>query len=130
METNWTARILEKYDLVVAFGVLHHVEGYENRLSLIKQLLDLKAQGGFVAVTLWQFMKSGRQIKSILKDLGGNDYILDWNNSGEQRFCHYFDDKEIEQIKNEVVGEGFKLVGEYNADGKEGDLNRYLIFSN
>jgi hypothetical protein len=57
-------------------------------------------------------------------DLDEGDYLLRWGADG-LRYCHQTDAYEIGLWRKSLeVG----LVAHYHADGKEGDLNEYLIF--
>ncbi|MBD3280051.1 methyltransferase domain-containing protein [Candidatus Dojkabacteria bacterium] len=130
--------LTDKYDLVVLFGVMHHIPGFENRLKLLKDLagkLDTEAN---LVVTLWQFRKSPRFDKMILPvdgfdfadDLEEGDYLLDWDKSGLPRYCHYFNDEEIEKLKKDLSEKGILTEVDFSADGKEGNLNSYLVLTN
>ncbi|MBW2418992.1 MAG: class I SAM-dependent methyltransferase [Deltaproteobacteria bacterium] len=43
------------FDLVVLFGLLHHVPGFETRRALLTRLVGGLAPGGLLAVAAWQF---------------------------------------------------------------------------
>jgi len=123
----------ELFDRIIIFGVMHHVPGFENRLRFLKEAVSLLEKNGRIYLTLWQFSKSSRLKKLIirheLEGLEEGDFLLDWDKSGLPRYCHNFSDEEVEQLKSELQKMGLKVVNEYNADGKEGNLNRYLILS-
>ncbi len=129
------------FDLVVCFGVMHHIFDYNSRLAFIKNLMQQLDQDGLLVITFWQFMKSSRferlviaqeKVGELLQEdatkLQKHDYLLDWDKSGFPRYCHHFSDDEIEQIKKDLSTSGLELITEYNADGKEENLNKYLIF--
>ena len=44
------------------------------------------------------------------------------------RFCHSFSDDEIDHLKERAEAQGALVVDDFCADGKTGDLNRYLLF--
>jgi SAM-dependent methyltransferase len=54
-----------EFDLLVLFGVLHHVPGRENRIGLLKRLSTLLAPGGLLAFSLWRFAHHPRFQKII-----------------------------------------------------------------
>lgn len=57
-----------------------------------------------------------------------NDYFLGWKNEpGNYRYCHHFSDDEIDQIIAALAPHA-ALVESFSADGKPGNLNRYLVF--
>lgn len=57
-----------------------------------------------------------------------NDYFLGWKNEpGNYRYCHHFSDDEIDQIITALAPHA-TLVESFSADGKPGNLNRYLVF--
>ncbi|HLA44679.1 MAG TPA: class I SAM-dependent methyltransferase, partial [Aggregatilineales bacterium] len=45
----------DPYDLIVIFGVMHHIPGFENRKKLIERSMKALAPGGLLAVTFWVF---------------------------------------------------------------------------
>src|SRR5687768_13049584 len=49
-----------RFDLVVAFGLLHHIPGRETRRRLIDELAGQLAQDGLLALTFWQFADKPR----------------------------------------------------------------------
>ena len=65
-----------------------------------------------------------------LTPLEEGDYLLDWDKSGLPRYCHYFSDEEIEKLIKDMRKHSIEVLTEYSADGKEGDLNKYLILKN
>ena len=128
------------FDLAVAFGFMHHVPGCGLRSRLLRLMADALAPGGALAVSFWRFMDDGQladrahettaQAQAELGDLqlGRGDFILGWNGvPGAYRYCHSFDDAEIDALAN-TVGGNLDLVARYRADGRTGDLNEYLVF--
>lgn len=125
-----------KYDLIVSFGVMHHIAGYDNRVLLMKFIKSSLSPGGKAIIALWKFMEDekykGRVIDWTTVDidpgeLEPNDYLLDWRRGGEAlRYCHYIDDKERDSL---ILDSGFRLEKKYRADGKSGILNEYIIIS-
>lgn len=121
------------FDLVVAFGLIHHVAGKGNRVDKVREWLGLVKQGGLVVVTVWKFAEFERFMAKVVewKRLGINgdeieegDFLLGWGESDSLRYCHYLSDNETQDL---VDKSGAKLVGEFRADGKNGKLNQYLV---
>lgn len=122
------------FDLVVAFGVLHHIPSFELR-HLFFQLLAAKTRpNGIVVITSWQFLNSIKQREHIVdpriagltpEELEENDFILDWR-AGETkyRYCHYLNNaEEIKLLKQSRL----TVLDEYFADGSTKNLNHYLV---
>ena len=127
-------------DMAVAFGFLHHVPGFEQRCQLLDDLLATLAPGGFLAVSLWQFMDDARlaakahaTTEEALQRypelrLEDGDYLLGWQNETEAyRYCHHFTEDESQVLSAHLHGRA-ALLSEFTADGKRGDLNRYLVW--
>lgn len=128
----------ENFNLIISFGVMHHIPSYNLRVDLLKYLKRKLAKKGIIIISLWQFLKYERFKRKIVKkdvlqqielnDLEENDFILDWKRGKTGlRYCH-FTDKE-EQLKL-IKDAELKLVASFEADGLEGDLNTYLILEN
>lgn len=124
----------ETFDLIVLFGVLHHIPGSELRTQLLAQLKKVLTPQGFLVFTTWQFMEFERFTRKIVQPdsihippevLEKNDFLLDWRR-GERaiRYCHYFTQEEATDL---IVSAHLQLVHTFRADGKEGNVNRYFI---
>ena len=123
------------FDVVVSFGVFHHIPSFDLRLKMLKYLSSKINDKGVIIISLWQFMKYERFRKKVtddaelkkmnLSDLEKNDFIIDWKR-GENalRYCHFFDNDEQNRL---VKQSGLKLIKFFEADGKEEDVNSYLI---
>lgn len=129
-------------DLAVSFGFFHHVPGVDLRLRVLEGLVDAVRPGGMVAVSLWQFMKSDalaakaaathpRALESLGIDpasLDENDWLLGWKDAEDTwRYCHHFADEEIDRLIAAVANRA-RLLARFEADGRTGDMNTYLIF--
>lgn len=57
-----------------------------------------------------------------------NDYFLGWKNEpGNYRYCHHFSNEEIDRIIA-ALAPHTTVVESFSADGKPGNLNRYVVF--
>ena len=78
---------------------------------------------------------SGNSNPSCLKppafdpgSLEPNNYFLGWKNeAGNYRYCHHFSNEEIDRIIAALAPHA-TVVESFSADGKPGNLNRYVIF--
>ena len=129
-------------DMAVSFGFLHHVPGEEPRVRVLNGLIDAVRPGGCVAVSLWQFMnnpalaaKAHATHAQASKALGfaadafdEGDYLLGWKNiEGAWRYCHHFSDEEARRLID-AVSPRARLVDVFEADGRTGAMNKYLVF--
>ncbi|MCH2409482.1 class I SAM-dependent methyltransferase [Myxococcota bacterium] len=127
------------FDLIVLFGLLHHIPSKDRRLRLLIALQKLLAPHGRFAFSIWNFASRSRFSKNMVSwgdlsrygfpeieidDLDEGDFLLKWGING-LRYCHQATVNEIILWKKSLEAE---LVAHYSADGKEGDLNEYLIF--
>lgn len=128
-------------DYAVSFGFMHHIASFEARALFLQLLCMCVKPGGAVCVSLWQFMKSPRlseqalrftpaackQYGIVQKHLEQGDYFLSWQNDSQSfRYCHSFSDSEIPRLV-ECVKPYAQLERTFYADGKEGNLNCYLV---
>lgn len=119
-----------KYNLVVAFGLLHHIPSRQNRLMFMQRLAEKVIEGGFLVFACWRFMDVENFRKRIVawpehlaREEG--DYLLDWRHGQSAiRYCHYVDDTEHAAL---VQATGFTEVERYKADGRNNALNQYSI---
>jgi SAM-dependent methyltransferase len=117
-----------RYDLVAAFGLTHHLPGQEFRLNWFKNVLDKVAPDGLVVFTFWNLQTDKRFEKAEKADgLEENDYYYGWGDSEDKRYVHIYDESEIKRLAGIFTDKGFKLLKTYDADGKNGKMNTYLI---
>ncbi len=129
-------------DLTVAFGFFHHVPGGNNRMSLLKTLIDKTRQGGYVVVSFWQFLNSEKlrtkaeettargcaAVGIDIDALDEGDYLLGWQQDPDVfRYCHHFSEDEIDELASTVSARA-REVARFSADGETDNLNRYLVF--
>lgn len=120
------------YDLITAFGLMHHIPGFDQRKKLIQQLASWLSPDGMMAVAFWVFYEQERFRQRIVAwddprvpapyrnlPVEKHDYLLDWRrDTPALRYCHYVNAEEQAKLI-----EGFKMLATYDADGS----NRYVI---
>lgn len=124
----------QDWAIISLLGILHHIPSYQLRKQLLQKVLGSANQTTLIIITFWQFAKSARFTKKQIdpqklsidpSDLEPHDYILDWQrDQTAYRYCHFFDDQEIQKLITDL---NCKIVTQYNADGKEQQLNKYLL---
>jgi SAM-dependent methyltransferase len=123
------------HQLVALFGVLHHVPSRERRRALVEAAAECTAPGGMLALCLWQFAQRERFADHIVawddvpelaidrSQLEAGDHLLRWGQAAV-RYCHFVDAVEAEELADLP---GLSVVERYDADGRSGDLNRYIL---
>lgn len=118
-----------EYDLVVLFGVLHHIPGFAQRRALLERAAGALAVGGVLALAVWAFYEQERFRQRIIPwdslpeypqlALEPHDYLLDWRSGAPAlRYCHYVDRAEMAQLLA-----GWHTLAIYDADAG----NRYAV---
>lgn len=108
-----------QFDLVVLFGVLHHVPGAARRLDLMRRLARCVALGGWLVFSEWHFYEDERLRARILPwdaemQVEPGDYLLDWRRGTTAlRYCHYVDEQEHQEL---LAATGLVRVAEFRAD--------------
>ncbi|XWX03570.1 class I SAM-dependent methyltransferase [Aggregatilineales bacterium SYSU G02658] len=121
-----------EYDLVVAFGVLHHVPARAGRVAFMRGLAQRVAPQGVLAYASWRFMEDARLRARIvpwpleLADaVEAGDVLLDWRQGAHAlRYCHALDDAEQAELDASL---SLTLLERYRADGSSGQLNAYSV---
>lgn len=144
----------DECDLAVAFGLMHHLPTFRLRARVLEGLLGSLRPGGFAVVSFWQFLNDPRlAAKATAATVEGraahhlpafqeNDFLLGWQHAeGVYRFCHHTPEDEIDALLAAIREPSapstsgctppaplpFREVARFSADGKLGNLNRYLI---
>lgn len=105
------------YDVIVAFGVTHHIPDADFRkkwfLDMEKLLKSEPKKISLLCLTFWDFGEEP------------GDYFLGWKNREDSvRYCHKYSDRELNNIIKGYEKLGFKKIDSYTADNK----NTYFIF--
>ncbi len=130
-------------DLGVCFGFMHHVPTRELRLAVLRELAASVRPGGLLAVSFWTFMNSDKLAAKVteaesraavappfdgfdLAKLEPGDHLMGWQDRADAcRYCHHFTEAEIDDLLASLGG-SVQEVTRFSADGKDGDLNRYV----
>lgn len=128
-----------RFDVIAAFGVLHHIPGATTRRALVETLVSLLSDRGVLIVTAWQFGTSERfrsrridwtqynedAIDPINEaELEEGDYLLRFANSPLPRYCHF---ASADELRDLFAGSNITWLDEYCEDGKTRDLNQYAV---
>lgn len=130
------------FELIVLFGVLHHVPSFALRRGLVERLARRTAAGGHLALTFWRLDRDARfakRVRSIARynrvaarpieesDLEPGDTLLAWGeDEAAVRYCHFADASETEAL---IDAAGLPTIARFEADGRGGRLNEYVVFS-
>ncbi len=124
-----------RFDAVLLLGVLHHVPGADRRRALLRAAARRLRPGGLLAVSVWQLgarERFARRLEPWARvaidpaQLEAGDLLLRWGARGSPRlrYCHFADAAETRSWTRCL---GLEQVASYLSDGREGDLNRYLL---
>lgn len=119
-------------DFIGAFGVMHHIPGFEQRRKFIQKAAHWLSSDGILAVTFWAFYEQARFRERIVPwddprvpekyrnlPVEKHDYLLEWRrDTPALRYCHYADTEEQEKLTEDL-----KVIASYDADGS----NRYIV---
>ena len=119
---------LGAFDLVVAFGVLHHVPGRRSRLERVQAWAARVAPGGRLVVSLWRVdaAEPARPWAALGIDpdtVEPGDHLLGWGPNPEAvRYAHDVDELEARAL---VAASGLTVQDDFRAE--RDDRNRYLV---
>lgn len=132
-DPGWDQELpINRFDVVFAFAVLHHIPGQQLRNQLLHQIRDLLLPNGLFFHSEWQFLNSPRlrariqpwdsiDLESLQVDPG--DFLIDWRHGGQGlRYVHHF---ELEELKALAQDSGFAVLESFNSDGEGGKLGLY-----
>jgi SAM-dependent methyltransferase len=119
-----------EFDLVVLFGMLHHIPGSTSRRTFMQILAQRVAPGGIFAFAVWRFYDYERFRERIVPwpvdiQVEPHDYLLDWRRgTSALRYCHYVNETEHADL---ITATGLTEVITYRSDGRTNDMNRYSL---
>jgi cyclopropane fatty-acyl-phospholipid synthase-like methyltransferase len=123
LSTNWEIYETD-FDLVVCFGVLHHLMNTKSRKYLFQKAYEKLSIGGIFIITIWDFLNDEKEKSKIIRNLPGkNNFLLKFGTNAT-RECHWTSELEIIDL---VKNTNFEKIQEYFSDGKSNKLNRYLV---
>ncbi len=122
-------KLTKKYDVVSVFGFTHHIPDANFRLHWFEQLVDLLNPNGLLLITFWDLSPDDRFSKAVkADDLEENDYYYGWGDSEDKRYVHIYSEEELKKITDTMAQKNCQLLDSYMSDGKNNNLNKYLIF--
>jgi SAM-dependent methyltransferase len=142
----------KKIDLIVLFGISHHLPSFALRNELLKSIKNNLNTNGLIVISNWQFAQEQRRFaKNILDwkkiaenskinlwqkikliffllNLETGDYLLDWRKGKKAdqvfRYCHQINAEEMQKIATE---NHLQVIDRFFADGKSDKLNQYFL---
>lgn len=130
------AQFTHNFDIIVAFGVLHHIPGLTQRTKLFEHLSNGVTSGGICIVAAWQLALDARFSRKLITsevvgvasdELEENDYFVDWQTDiSGIRYYHHVTEAEMENLAVDVK---MQKLDQFYADGRSGRLNLYSVFS-
>ena len=119
---------------VTALAVLHHIPGSGARSAFLMAAAGCLRGGGVLILSNWRFLQNERMRRKIVPwetiglsddNVDPNDFLLDWRRDGAGcRYVHQLDPDEVSALAAEA---GLRLVEQYEADGREGNLSLYSV---
>jgi len=140
---NWLDKLDENFDLIVAFGLMHHIKDGSLCDNFFNQIKAVLKPDGLVVLVTWNFVNNPTLMErkadfnnieiqeyltkfSLTKaDFTENDYLLDWQRgSNAWRYCHYYTEDEM---LNLLAKHGLNLSQKFYGDGKNSVMNTYWV---
>jgi SAM-dependent methyltransferase len=126
--------LTDRWALVTAFAVLHHIPGADLRSALIAQVRACLKPDGLFIHSNWQFTSSSRLRARIRpwSDAGlegsvdEGDYLLEWRRGGSaMRYVHEFRQDELAGL---AAASGFAVVDTFYSDGADRRSGIYQVW--
>lgn len=126
---------INKYNLIVCFGVMHHIPSFTLRKKLLSEIASMLHKSGIAIITTWDFttipslMKRAQtDLSHIIPDAEPGDYLLDWQrgHTPSTRYCHHISNQEMDTL---LSGTDLSVVLHYKADGPADMSNTYWILA-
>ncbi len=131
---DWSASLAGNFDAVLCLATLQHLPGYALRSRLVKTLGGLTTADGLVIISAWQFMESERLRARVLPwetadidatQVEPGDALLPWKQEVYAiRYVHQTTAAEFTRLAADA---DLRIVETFRADGREGDLNLYVL---
>jgi SAM-dependent methyltransferase len=125
----------ERWNLVTAFAVLHHIPGDQLRFDLLRSVRRLLSPGGRLVLSNWQFLNSEKLKERIQPweaaglspgEVDPDDYLLDWRRDGAGlRYVHHFSEEELDALAAQA---GFRVRESFLSDGENQRLGLYQVW--
>lgn len=125
---------LGSYDGVACLAAMQHIPGQEARINLLTEMKLVLQPEGRIIISNWQFLDSERQRRKIVSwdkidisqsEVGPKDYLLTWQRDGfGLRYVSLIDEEETAVLAEAA---GLKIINQFRADGKEGNLSLYTV---
>lgn len=135
-ELGWeqTANLDRDYDVTLCLATLQHLPGEDLRGDTVAALARLTAPDGLVVASGWQFLDSPRLAEKTLDwrevqvdpaAVEAGDALLPWKQEVYAiRYVHQIDAAEMARL---AARAGLAVTTSFRADGKEGNLNLYVL---
>jgi tRNA (uracil-5-)-methyltransferase TRM9 len=125
----------ETLHFVLAFAVLHHIPGAEQRRRILTSIGAHLSRGARFMISNWNFLQSEKWIARIVpweqvgltdEEVEPGDYVLDWRRGGRGlRYVHHFTEDELAGLANQT---GFQVIDAFYSDGEGGKLGIYQVW--
>lgn len=138
----WCLLVGQRFDVISAFAVLHHIPGDDLRKQILAKAHRHLQPGGAFVFSVWQLQHSPRlmarlqpwQAAGLTEDqVDAGDVLMDWRftlpGEPEQvglRYVHIFNHQELQNL---AEASGFVIEREFESDGKEGRLGLYQVWA-
>lgn len=121
---NWDEKIkkLPKFNLIVAFGVTHHLETAESRELFFKTISEIIERSGYIILSFWKF-KENENLFQTAFEISSNLYKLKFGKNAT-RICYDFEESEILQL---IEKNSLEIIERYFADSKNNRGNEYFV---
>jgi len=134
-----------RYDLIVLFGILHHIPSLTLRKRLLNSLGNSLNSNGLLVFTVWRFGELNRFADKLVnpknysidpQELEPGDYLVDWRTPLERqtaqlankktfpvRYAHAVSTQETTKLLQNLP----PVLTSFLADGKDNQTNHYWV---
>ena len=141
LQSDWTDfPDAGKWETILAFAVLHHIPGKQERRNLFGNIHALLKPSGRFFFSVWQPQNSRRLVKRFQSweqvglteaDVEKGDVLMDWKademltNKVGYRYVHIYNKEELEKTAAET---SFTIKDSFYSDGKERNIGFYQVW--